>query len=244
MSAPALIDSPSSSLQNEIIGLTQRACLETSRALELTIDALHSPETMQLEKIAQCEHTLDDLDRELDQKIATALAGCDASQVPELLLCVKFMIDLERIGDLLLSFAARIRAVGTRLSMTDLKELLTMGSVLQKMLVDAYQAFSLRDLDRAISVLRADAEIDRCRNLIFFRHVENREDMANECSVHVLFMAQALERAGDHTKNLAEEVCHLVSGHSVRHAKQQPKADEQMYLDYLRHQAESRETAE
>ena len=36
---------------------------------------------------------------------------------------------------------------------------------------------------------------------------------------HLLFMAQAFERAGDHTKNLAEELVHLVGGHSVRHVK-------------------------
>jgi len=41
--------------------------------------------------------------------------------------------------------------------------------------------------------------------------------MPRQESFHVLFMTQALERAGDHAKNLAEEVCHLVSGHSVRH---------------------------
>jgi phosphate uptake regulator len=48
-------------------------------------------------------------------------------------------------------------------------------------------------------------------------------------------MTQSLERAGDHAKNLAEEVCHLVSGHTVRHVMMTyDKPIEQMFLDWLR----------
>jgi len=50
-----------------------------------------------------------------------------------------------------------------------------------------------------------------------------------------LFMTQSLERAGDHAKNLAEEVCHLVSGHTVRHVlRSYDKPLEQMFIDDLR----------
>jgi len=48
-------------------------------------------------------------------------------------------------------------------------------------------------------------------------------------------MTQSLERAGDHAKNLAEEVCHFVSGHSVRHLfMAYDKPLEQMFIDWLR----------
>jgi phosphate uptake regulator len=48
-------------------------------------------------------------------------------------------------------------------------------------------------------------------------------------------MCQALERCGDHAKNLAEEICHLVSGRSVRHIlREHDRADEQVYLDRMR----------
>ena len=48
-------------------------------------------------------------------------------------------------------------------------------------------------------------------------------------------MTQSLERAGYHAKNLAEEVCFLVSGHTVRHVMMAyDKSIEQMFLDYMR----------
>jgi hypothetical protein len=48
-------------------------------------------------------------------------------------------------------------------------------------------------------------------------------------------MTQSLERAGDHAKNVAEEVCHFVSGHPVRHVLMTyDKPLEQMFIDWLR----------
>jgi len=107
--------------------------------------------------------------------------------------------------------------------------------VLEQMLADIHEAFSTRNLNRVISVLRADATIDRIRNLMFIRHVENQEGTAGPEGIHVLFMAQALERAGDHTKNLAEEICHLATGETMRHVlRSKNKSEEQMFLDWLR----------
>ena len=110
-----------------------------------------------------------------------------------------------------------------------------MATVLEKMLTDVGDAFSTRDVRKAIDVLRADAEMDRLRNLIFLRHIENPENVQRQASLQVIFMTQSLERAGDHAKNLAEEVCHLVSGHTIRHVlKSYDKPVEQMFIDYLR----------
>jgi hypothetical protein len=50
-------------------------------------------------------------------------------------------------------------------------------------------------------------------------------------------MAQAIERAADHVKNAAEEVCHMVSGHTIRHLLGlHEKSAEQLYLEHLRRQ--------
>jgi phosphate transport system protein len=148
---------------------------------------------------------------------------------------MKFMIGLERIGDLLLSFATSAQAASGRLDPQDMRDLTQMASVLEKMLADVGAAFSLRDVKRAIEVLRADAGMDRLRNLIFMRHIENPENVQRQGSLQVIFMTQSLERAGDHAKNLAEEVCHLVSGHTVRHVMMTyDKPIEQMFLDWLR----------
>jgi phosphate transport system protein len=116
-----------------------------------------------------------------------------------------------------------------------------MATILEKMLTDCGAAFSEREISKALDVLRADAEMDRLRNLIFLRHIENPENVQRQASLQVIFMTQSLERAGDHAKNLAEEVCHFVSGHTVRHVLMAyDKPVEQMFIDYLRRRDQHR----
>jgi phosphate transport system protein len=188
--------------------------------------------------MASCERELDLIDRDMDDSIVFAISNTTIKEARELLACLKFVIDLERVGDLISSFAGRAAAVREKIDQEDLAAFIKMATVLEQMLAGAERAFLQRDLNAAIQVLRADAEIDRLRNLIFVRHVGDRgqqEDPSARESIQVLFMAHALERAGDHAKNLAEEVCHFVSGRTVRHVmRTQDKPYEQLFLDWLR----------
>lgn len=219
--------------RGELLQLTRRACETAATAVaQASIGVVHANHEA-LDLVMHCERELDRIDREVDQRVTAAITRVSRDEARELLACMKFVVDLERIGDLLSSFAARGKSVAVRLTSDDLNDLTRMAMVLEQMLADAQTALAKRDLDRAIAVLRADAEIDRLRNLIFIRQLESSE--RTQDSVQLLFMAQALERSGDHAKNLAEEVCHLVSGTSVRHTlRQADKPYEQMFLDWLR----------
>ncbi len=215
----------------------------TGRAYHLAIAAAQSAADLilgassALPRVVAYERELDELDREIDERVAVELVNTGVEQVREKLACLKCMIDLERIGDLLLSFATRADAVRARLDMQDLRDLGDMLSVFAKMLGDTESAFSARDHALALQVLRADREVDRLHNLIVMRHLEPELDFGGPDSVHVITMAQAIERAADHVKNTAEEVCHMVSGHTVRHLlRLHEKSAEQLYLEHLRRQ--------
>jgi phosphate transport system protein len=218
-----------------LVTLTLRACEVAKSAVANATDGLGSNALSLFDKVDECERELDGLDRELDQRITAPLGLVDEKQRRELLACLKFMNDLERIGDLVSTFANGARVLGTRMEPLDVKDLIRIATILEKMLGDVNESFARRDMNLAAGVIRADAEIDRLRNLMFVRHVENPEGQPTRESIQVLFMAQSLERAGDHAKNMAEEVCHLVSGHSLRHAlRANGRSYEQMFLDWLR----------
>lgn len=191
-----------------------------------------------LERIRNYEDELDTVDRELNDAVTQAVTQVqDGNSARELLACLKFIIELERIGDLLLNFANRASAIAKRLDSVDTKDLTMMTSILEKMLGDVHQAFSKRDLQKTLEILRADSELDRIRNLIFMRHVENREHQPRQESFHVVFMTQTIERAGDHAKNLAEEVCQLVTGKSIRHLlRSKDKPYELLFVEWMRKQ--------
>jgi phosphate transport system protein len=218
-----------------LVRLTVQACQVAKEAAGAAAEGIATGAPALLNSIRQREKELDKLDMEIDGGVTDAITQVNATEARELLACMKFMIGLERIGDLLLSFANSAQAVGGRLDPQDVRDLTHMATVLEKMLTDVGDSFSSRDVKKAIDVLRADAEMDRLRNLVFLRHIENPENIARQASLQVIFMTQSLERAGDHTKNLAEEVCHFVSGRTVRHVLMAyDKPIEQMFIDWLR----------
>ena len=220
---------------SHLVTRTIEACRVAKEAAGTAAAGIATGSSPLLNTLRDRERELDNLDMEIDAGVTSAITQVTETQARELLACMKVMFGLERIGDLLLSFASSAQAAGSRLDPQDTRDLTHMATVLEKMLTDVGTAFSSRDVKKAIDVLRADAEMDRLRNLIFLRHIENPENVQRQASLQVIFMTQSLERAGDHVKNLAEEVCHFVSGHTVRHVLMTyDKPIEQMFLDWLR----------
>ena len=219
---------------------TLQACRVARAAAGIVAEGIATGVPALLDGVREREKELDSLDRIIDQGVTSVITRVSEAHARELLACLKFIIDLERIGDLLLNCSNRAATVGSRIDLQDIRDLTVMASRLERMLGDVHDGFCERDLNRALAVLRSDAELDRLRNLIFMRHLENREGSPRQESFHVLFMTQALERAGDHAKNLAEEVCHLVSGHSVRHVlRTYDKPMEQMFIEDLKRRQKS-----
>ncbi len=193
-----------------------------------------SPETC-WQTVRESEKELDQLDRELDQGITACISEVKPNQAKELLCCMNIMIDVERVGDLLASVATCASALRTRIEAEDLSDLVRMSTVLERMLAEIQGTFEKRNVELAIAVLRMDSEIDRLRNLMMIRHLEQAQMRITHDSVQMLFMAQSLERAGDHAKNVAEEICHLVTGDTLRHLlKQHDVPWEQAYLQWLK----------
>ncbi len=227
------------------IGETEKLLEMTLRGCQLAREGAHaarqllsegSPEF--LERVRQSEEQLDALDRSMNEEVTRVVAqGTAGTEARELLACLKCVLELERIGDLLVSFATRAQIVGGRLEAEDARELAAMAGLVEKMLSDDELALRRKDVNVVLTILRTDSEVDRLRNLLFMRHIENREQQPLQESFHVVFMAQALERAGDHAKNFAEEVVHLATGSSVRHLmRQRDKPDEVRFLDWMRQQ--------
>jgi len=219
-----------------IVRRTVEACHLAQEAAAAAAEGIATGSSALLSSLRQRERELDTLDSEIDNSVTTAITEVEPAEARELLACMKVMIGLERIGDLLLSFANSAQAAGGRLDPEDVRDLTQMATILEKMLTDCGAAFSDRDVSKAVEVLRADAEMDRLRNLIFLRHIENPENLVRQASLQVIFMTQSLERAGDHAKNLAEEVCTFVSGHTVRHVlmSYDKPIEQQMFVDWLR----------
>lgn len=230
-----LVRASQDSAGSYIRDLTLQACAETHAAAQAVAEGISTGTIASLERVRTHEIALDRLDREIDSEVTRHITQATDEGAREMLACMKISISMERIGDLLLGFSNRALVAVSRCDMEDIRDLTLMASRLEKMLLDVREAFETKNLDRAIAVLRADAELDRIRNLVFLRHLDTSAGNQGSEKFHVVFMCQALERSGDHVKNTAEEVCHLVSRQSVRHLMRTvDKPLEQMFLDQLR----------
>lgn len=166
-----------------LIRRTVEACELAREAAAIAAEGIATGSLSRLNNIRQCEKELDAIDAEIDSGVTSTIAQVSEGEARQLLACMKVMIGLERIGDLLLSFASSAQAAGSRLDSEDARNLTQMATLLEKMLADFGKSFFQRDVKKAIEVLRADAEMDRLRNLIFMRHIENPENIARRKSV-------------------------------------------------------------
>ena len=201
----------------ELTTLTLQACLVAKDASANLRDYIQNSSKMALLAVKDCEKELDRLERRIDEQITSAITQVTESEARQLLACLKFIIDLERIGDLTWSVAKHLQKLQTRVLPKDAADLTAMAEVLEKMLQRVHQGFADRDLDSATWVMHTDAEIDEACHAIFRRHLANPDLSHRDYSTNLLLMAQAFERAGDHAKNLGEELFHLVEGRSLRH---------------------------
>jgi phosphate transport system protein len=105
------------------------------------------------------------------------------------------------------------------------RQLVEMSSVLRDMLDLIHKGFSTLDLECARQVLQMDKEIDRTCHALFQTHLAETVEQGDTTGFEVLLMAQALERAGDHTTNLAEDLYNLIEGRSLRHVPKKKAAN-------------------
>src|ERR1700730_14432176 len=139
-----------------IVRRTEEACHMAKEAAGAVAEGIAIGSGALLNSLRQRERQLDTLDMEIDSGVTTAITEVGPAEARELLACMKVMIALERIGDLLLSFANSALAVSGRIDSEDTRDLTHMATLLEKMLTDCGDAFSQRDVNKAVEVLRAE----------------------------------------------------------------------------------------
>jgi phosphate transport system protein len=167
--------------------------------------------------IKECEQELDVIERYIDDRLPAAITRVNEARARQLLTSLKCTTDLERIGDLMMSVAMRVQSRTSKMAASDVKQLVEMSAILREMLDLVYRGFISLDLECARKVLQMDKDIDRVCHAMFQKHLTEQAAQGNPSSFDVLLMAQALERAGDHTTNLAEDLYSLIEGRSLRH---------------------------
>jgi uncharacterized protein Yka (UPF0111/DUF47 family) len=93
----------------ELTGLVLQACLVAKDAAFNLRDFIENSSNMAFLAVKDCEKELDRMERRIDEEITSAITEVSESEARQLLACLKFIIDLERIGDLTWTVAQRLQ---------------------------------------------------------------------------------------------------------------------------------------
>jgi len=191
--------------------------------IQSAIDALSNGDLNLATQVAESDVRVNALEVAIDEECSTIIARRQpaAGDLRMLMMVVKTITDLERIGD----EAAKIARMTQQLYKTDrapvqrATEIRHVAQIATGMLRLALDAFARLDLTVAAKVVRQDEQVDSefraiLRQLITFM-MEDPRTISH--AIEILFIAKAIERIGDHAKNMSEYVVYMVKGKDVRH---------------------------
>ena len=171
------------------------------------------------------EERVNTMEIEIDRDLSTIIARRQptARDLRLLIAISKTIANLERVGD----EAARIARTVQRLINAEVSSRLRLpvndlaheAELAVVQLRKALDAFARLDTQKAVEVLKQDDQIDQefdglMRKLITYM-IEDPRTISS--SIDLVFVAKAIERVGDHAKNLAEVIIYIVKGTDVRH---------------------------
>jgi len=177
------------------------------------------------QQVVRTEERVNQLEVEIDRDLSAIIARRQptARDLRLLIAISKTIGNLERVGD----EAARIARTVQRLMDSGVSSRMRLpvsdvsfeASLATALLRRALDAFARLDVNQALQVIKQDNEIDvefegLMRKLITYMMEDPRTISA---SIDLVFVAKAIERVGDHAKNLAEQIIYIVKGTDVRH---------------------------
>ena len=186
------------------------------------MEALLSGDMESIDRVIANDHRVNAMEVELDESCSHIIARRQpaAGDLRLLITVIKTITDLERVGDEAEKIArmAKLIHAAERLHMPRL-DLSHIADRAVQMLRQSLDCFARLDVAAAMAVVKQDSEVDDSfraimRQLITFM-MEDPRTISR--SLEILFIAKALERIGDHSKNMAEYVIYMVKGRDVRH---------------------------
>ncbi|SIP90155.1 phosphate signaling complex protein PhoU [Pseudacidovorax sp. RU35E] len=220
----------STQFDSELNGVSSRV-MELGGMVESQIRqavyALLQFDTDAAERVIETEPRVNAMEIEIDRELSSIIARRQptARDLRLLIAISKTTANLERVGDEANKIARMVKSIiesgsARALPCTELRIAADLASGLLRKALDA---FARLDTAGALSILKEDDLIDQefdgfVRKLVTYMMEDPRTISP---SLDLLFLAKAIERIGDHSKNIAEFIIYIVKGEDVRHTSMQ-----------------------
>ena len=182
---------------------------------------MHNQDSELAQRVVEGDKQVNMMEVAIDEACVRIIAKRQptASDLRLVMAIIKTIAELERIGDVADKICRTALEKFSSQHQPLLVSLESLGRHTVQMLHDVLDAFARMDIDEAVRIYREDKKVDQeyegiVRQLMTYMMEDPRTISA---SLDLLFLAKAIERIGDHSKNVAELIIYLVEGKDVRH---------------------------
>ena len=198
--------------------------------ISAAIDAYSKGEVATVKQIVETDRKVNDLEKAIDDDCAHLIAMRQpaASDLRLVFGISKIVTDLERAGDEAKKIAKGVRRIYEAGQMPSqygigVRHIAEAALV---MLRQALDAFARLDTELAVKVIQADVDVDTEFKSIMRQLITHmmEDPRTITTSIDIIWIARAVERIGDHAKNVAEHVVYIVEGRDIRHPPKEAQA--------------------
>ena len=188
------------------------------------IQSLEQIDPQLAQKVINRDEDVNDLETLIEEECSLFIAkrAPQAKDLRNVLMMLRMSNDLDRMGDESSKIAeATIRINETsRITKPKIKSIKKIADLVLVMLKKSLDAFGRLDTTEVVEILEEDKEVDEeyhshMRELLTFM-MEDPRTISN--SLELIFVSKALERIGDHIKNISQAIVYTVKGRNVAHA--------------------------
>ena len=206
---------------DEDLGKIQTLLLEMGGLVEAQIadgvEALIARDVEAGQAVRARDAEVDAFESEIDELAIRLIAMRQpmAVDLRRIVTALKITNNLERMGDYAKNMGKRVEAIADFDNIGGFAPTLRrMVELVSLMLRDALDAFIARDTAMAYEIRERDAQVDQLHNTLFremLTYVMERPEYITPIT-HLLFIAKNIERMGDHTTGIAEQIIYMVDG--------------------------------
>ncbi len=200
-------------------------------SIEQAVQSLVERDNHLADVVEEGGHNIDDWEVAIEEECLKLLAVQQpvAGDLRLVASMIKINYDLERINDQAVNIAQRARLLNQMPQLKPLIDIPRMAVLARGMVRDALDAFVNRDVELANKVRKIDDTMDALRDQIFrelLTYLNTGMSSTVDQAILLILVSRHLERIGDHSSNIAENVVYLVQGRIVRHKKEELREGE------------------
>ena len=204
-----------------------------SKQLNASLQAMSDFQDSLVEMLIERDNELDALEAEINERVLMMITTHKprSDDLRRVLASTKAAHSLERVGDYARNIAKRTKSImATDSNNVPWDQLIEMGGMVVPMIDDVLVAYQNGDLDAAQAIRNSDVHVDKLNTDLFSLVIDQMETGAISPLVgsHLLFIAKNIERIGDFTTSLAEQVHFIETGQHID--TKRPKADRTSWL--------------